>query len=165
MRTLFSVVLVSVLANNAIACASSVEEPTPQSQQGNLSGCGTAGAESRCGCGQPGSETRCGAGNGAGVGNPAAIYCVDLGYVSSVVTAADGSQSGACFFPDNTSCDEWAFFRGECGQAFSYCNRHGGTVANVVRNQGTFTTSQAICTLADGKQCSEQAFAKDKVCQ
>ena len=32
-------------------------------------------------------------------------------------TAADGSQSGICVFPDGSTCDEWAYFRGECGLA------------------------------------------------
>jgi hypothetical protein len=31
--------------------------------------------------------------------------------------AADGSQSGVCVFPDGSTCDEWAYFRGECGLA------------------------------------------------
>jgi hypothetical protein len=30
-------------------------------------------------------------------------------------TAADGSQNGICVFPDGSTCDEWAYFRGECG--------------------------------------------------
>jgi hypothetical protein len=30
-------------------------------------------------------------------------------------TAADGSQSGVCIFLDGSECDEWAYYRGECG--------------------------------------------------
>ncbi len=29
--------------------------------------------------------------------------------------AADGSQNGICVFPDGSECDEWAYFRGQCG--------------------------------------------------
>ena len=47
--------------------------------------------------------------------NPASAYCVDQGYRSEIRTAADGSQSGVCIFPDGSECDEWAYFRGECG--------------------------------------------------
>ena len=31
--------------------------------------------------------------------------------------ASDGSQNGICVFPDGSECDEWAYFRGECGLA------------------------------------------------
>lgn len=47
--------------------------------------------------------------------NPASQYCLDRGYQHEIQTAEDGSQSGWCIFPDNSNCDEWAFFRGECG--------------------------------------------------
>lgn len=46
--------------------------------------------------------------------NPAAVYCGQHGGKSEIVTAADGSQSGLCLFPDGSRCDEWAYFRGEC---------------------------------------------------
>jgi putative hemolysin/outer membrane protein assembly factor BamB len=49
--------------------------------------------------------------------NPASAYCVEQGYKSEIRTAADGSQSGVCIFPDGSECDEWAYFRGECGPA------------------------------------------------
>lgn len=49
-----------------------------------------------------------------GIANPASVYCEEQGYQIELRTAADGSQSGACVFPDGTECDEWAFFRGEC---------------------------------------------------
>jgi hypothetical protein len=29
--------------------------------------------------------------------------------------AAAGNQNGICIFPDGSECDEWAYFRGECG--------------------------------------------------
>lgn len=51
----------------------------------------------------------------AGLPNPAAVYCQEQGYNHEIRTAADGSQSGVCIFPEGNECDEWAFFRGECG--------------------------------------------------
>lgn len=47
--------------------------------------------------------------------NPASSFCVEQGYKSEIRSAADGSQSGVCIFPDGNECDEWAFFRSECG--------------------------------------------------
>lgn len=51
--------------------------------------------------------------------NPAALYCEQNGYWHEIRTANDGSQSGVCVFPDGSSCDEWAYYRGECGPAAS----------------------------------------------
>jgi putative hemolysin len=53
----------------------------------------------------------------AGIPNPASVYCTEHGNQSEIRTAADGSQSGVCIFPDGNTCDEWAYFRGECGSA------------------------------------------------
>ena len=47
--------------------------------------------------------------------NPASVYCEQQGYRVEIRTAADGSQSGNCIFPDGNECDEWAYFRDECG--------------------------------------------------
>jgi len=49
--------------------------------------------------------------------NPASAYCIEQGFTSEIRTAADGSQVGSCIFPDGSECDEWAYFRGECGTA------------------------------------------------
>jgi len=53
----------------------------------------------------------------AGMPNPASVYCTQNGNKSEIHTAADGGQSGLCIFPDGNICDEWAYFRGECGPA------------------------------------------------
>ena len=49
--------------------------------------------------------------------NPASVYCEQQGYRVEIRTASDGSQSGYCIFPDASECDEWAYFRNECGPA------------------------------------------------
>jgi putative hemolysin len=51
----------------------------------------------------------------AGMPNPASVYCVQNGNKLEIQTAADGSQSGVCVLPDGSTCDEWAYYRGECG--------------------------------------------------
>jgi len=51
--------------------------------------------------------------------NPASVYCEQNGNRLEIQTAVDGSQSGICVFPDGSTCDEWAYFRGECGPATS----------------------------------------------
>jgi hypothetical protein len=47
--------------------------------------------------------------------NPASTFCLDHGFKSEIRNAADGSQSGVCIFPDSSECDEWAYYRNECG--------------------------------------------------
>ena len=53
----------------------------------------------------------------ANMPNPASVYCEQKGNELEIHTAADGSQSGICVFPDGSTCDEWAYYRGECGPA------------------------------------------------
>ena len=53
----------------------------------------------------------------AGIPNPASVYCEQQGNKHEIQMASDGSQSGICVFPDGSTCDEWAYFRGECGLA------------------------------------------------
>lgn len=51
----------------------------------------------------------------AGIPNPASAYCTERGNKLESRTASDGSQNGICVFPDGSMCDEWAYYRGECG--------------------------------------------------
>ena len=51
----------------------------------------------------------------ANLSNPASVYCTQQGNKLEIYTADDGSQSGICIFPDGSTCDEWAYYRGECG--------------------------------------------------
>jgi putative hemolysin len=53
----------------------------------------------------------------ASLPNPASVYCTQQGNKLEIRTAADGSQSGVCVFLDGSTCDEWAYFRGECSLA------------------------------------------------
>ena len=53
----------------------------------------------------------------SGMPNPASVFCEQNGNKLEIHTAADGNQSGVCVFPDGSSCDEWAYFRGECAPA------------------------------------------------
>ena len=59
----------------------------------------------------------------ANMPNPASVYCEQQGNRLEIRTASDGSQSGVCIFPDNSECDEWAYYRGECGPV----NQSGST--------------------------------------
>jgi putative hemolysin len=51
----------------------------------------------------------------ASLPNPASVYCEQEGNRVEIRTASDGSQTGYCIFPDESECDEWAYYRGGCG--------------------------------------------------
>jgi uncharacterized protein len=61
------------------------------------------------------------AGNATGMANPASVYCVQVGGNLTIKKDAQGNENGVCNFPNGTSYDEWALFRGEIN----------GTAANV----------------------------------
>ena len=52
------------------------------------------------------------------IANPASVYCVQSGYTLEIRTSTGGGQYGVCIFPDGSECEEWAFFRNECGAAY-----------------------------------------------
>jgi len=63
-----------------------------------------------------------------GMPNPAAVYCHALGYEYRIVVNDKGNQSGFCLLPDGSTCSGRDFYRGDCGQKWSYCERCGYSV-------------------------------------
>lgn len=61
--------------------------------------------------------------NSTSIANPASVKCAADGGQSEIYTKADGSQDGLCIFSDQSICEEWAYFRGECqkGQCQKVC--------------------------------------------
>jgi len=94
-----------------------------------------------------------------GIPNPSSVYCHDLGYDTETRTNPEtGGQSGYCVFPDGSSCPTWAFYRGECGQNFTYCEQQGYRIENRVEDMGTFTVKYAACVFDDCSECGEQEY-------
>jgi C1A family cysteine protease/putative hemolysin len=85
-----------------------------------------------------------------GHSNPAAQYCLELGYQIQVVEEADGAQHSMCVFPDNSECDVWQFFDGSCGQDKSYCAQQGYGIETVCDGKDPFSTCYAVCTDSNG---------------
>jgi len=108
--------------------------------------------------------------------NPAAANCEMEGYRYQIRTTADGSQYGVCIFPDESECEEWAFFRGECAPvpenpasgtdnsqitnpASVNCEQKGGSLETRTAADG----SQAgVCVFPDGSECDEWALFRDE---
>jgi putative hemolysin len=89
-------------------------------------------------------------GGGAGLANPASVYCEGLGYELELRSDEAGSF-GICMFPDGTECEEWDFLAGRCGQQHSYCAQEGYELLKGDSNIGT-------CNFPDGSSCGELDF-------
>lgn len=90
-----------------------------------------------------------------GVPPPASEYCTKLGHTLA------GEQ---CTFADGTSCEQWAFYRGQCGQPHSYCNQHGGTISTKTEDMGGWTAVYGMCSVG-GKSCKESSFFQTGKCE
>ncbi|MHC4545662.1 MAG: putative hemolysin [Planctomycetota bacterium] len=92
-----------------------------------------------------------------GTPNPSAVYCTRLGYKYEIVADDEGNQYGLCILPDDNACMAWAFYRGKCGEEWSYCKRNGYDLRNLLQHEGWFrgavcvdkTTKDEIGTVFD----------------
>lgn len=75
--------------------------------------------------------------------DPSSGYCYALGYNSRVEENEKG-QYGICIFPDKSECSEWAFYRGKCGQEWSYCRLKGYDLKNLTDDEG-WSYDGSIC--------------------
>ena len=137
LRFLIAVTVAIPIAASLVACG---DDKTTPASASNTNGNKTTDDDERSSIGVP---------------NPAADYCVKLGYTLA---------SPNCNFPDGTSCDEWSFYNGDCGHSSSYCNTHGGQVSAEVFDAGSYTGSKAVCSL-DGKTCDESTFYQTGKCE
>jgi putative hemolysin len=78
--------------------------------------------------------------------NPASIYCEQNGNKHEIQTASDGSQSGICIFADGSTCDEWAYYRGECSPAA----QKSPTPASVVEATSTASGGNTVENASGG---------------
>jgi len=52
---------------------------------------------------------------GTGIANPASVYCVQQGGKLEIRKDAEGGEYGICILTNGRECEEWKFFRKECG--------------------------------------------------
>lgn len=78
-----------------------------------------------------------------GMANPAAVYCMELGYEYRI-EKRDSGEYGVCVLPDG-ECRAWDFLTGRCGREHSFCALNGFDLE--VRNDGKDSLSRnyAVC--------------------
>ena len=108
------------------------------------------------------------------IANPASVYCEEQGFKLETRTDQDNNQYGVCMFEDETECEEWAYYRGECkpgdmdvapaptatpagiaNPAATYCVEQGGTSEIRTAEDGS---QSGVCVFPDGSECEEWAF-------
>ena len=93
------------------------------------------------------------------IANPASVHCEEQGYTIEIREDSNGNQYGVCKFTDDTECEEWAFFRGECRQGDTVRVQPPGPVTGDVvhlsvecsishREQDSSTFSTEVLTLS-----------------
>ncbi|OPY39078.1 MAG: hypothetical protein A4E35_00312 [Methanoregula sp. PtaU1.Bin051] len=115
----------------------------------------------------------------AGLANPASVSCVEKGGTVEIKKDASGGEYGMCNFPNGTSCEEWALFRGEgCkpgvelsatatvigmpNPAAVYCGQVGGT-SKILKNPDG--SEYGMCAFANGTSCEEWALFRGEGCK
>ncbi len=56
----------------------------------------------------------------AALTNPASLYCIEKGGRLEIRSSGDTNQIGVCLFDDDTLCEQWSFYRGECQSDQTY---------------------------------------------
>lgn len=104
---------------------------------------------------------------GAGLANPASVFCADNGGALEIRNEANG-QVGYCIFADGSECEEWAYMRGECspGQQAPNANMSNPASDNCIAHGGTLEIRQdtsgeyGMCVFADNTECEEWALLR-----
>ena len=94
--------------------------------------------------------------------NPASEHCVEQGGKLDIRKDAGGGEIGYCQFDDDSECEEWAFFRGDCSQgefssstqlanpAAVFCIEQGGEYEIREHDDGG---QYGVCIFDDGSEC------------
>ena len=97
-----------------------------------------------------------------GMRNPAAAYCVDLGYEYDVRETTEGEQ-GICIFPDGSEASGWSFFVGQEKREFNFCAINGYGTKTVSDQRCLYNTKCTLCVLDDGTEKEVTSLMKLEV--
>ncbi len=106
-----------------------------------------------------------------GLANPASVYCGQVGGKTEIKKDATGAEYGICTFPNGSSCEEWALYRGECKPAPSTVanltaevkTAVNNTVANMTNKTPVANLTAEVKTAVNKTVANLTATAKDAV--
>ena len=135
------VLILLALADSGRATPQTREPSAPSQVLANLGGGGERG---QVGTGVPSTISN------QTMRNPAAVYCLELGYDFEIVKSPEGGQHGICALPDETTCDAWEFLNGKCGQDYSICALEGFNTVTLKDGKNPFSQEYAVCADSEG---------------
>lgn len=94
---------------------------------------------------QPSSTAAPRAQDSTELANPSAAYCIEEGYEYEIRKNPDGSEDGACVFPNGKECEGWAYYRGECDE--------NGAAGGQLANEGGACGGAAGTICEGGPEC------------
>ena len=97
-----------------------------------------------------------------GMRNPAAAYCVDLGYEYEIKKMPEG-EYGVCKFPDGSEAEEWKFFVGQEKREYNFCTKSGYGTKTVSDQRCLYNAKCTLCVLDDGTEKEVTNLMKLKV--
>nr|MDD3720796.1 DUF333 domain-containing protein [Candidatus Gracilibacteria bacterium] len=105
--------------------------------------------------------------------NPASVKCEADGGTLTIVKDSSGNESGVCTFTNGVSCDEWAYFRGECSSGLDSgtkaCTKEYKPVCGEVQIQciraPCYPIQQTFSNKCEMENNSLATFLHDGVCE
>ena len=91
------------------------------------------------------------------MGNPAAIYCEQMGYEYVMETNEQGESLEFCVMPDGTKVNAMDFFKGKVKPEYSYCQKYGYDIVPVKEKVGDATIESAYCVKGNQLRRSEDS--------
>lgn len=85
-----------------------------------------------------------------GIANPASTYCIENNWTLEIKDESEG-QIGICTFSDWSSCEERAFFRGECKPGITTWTQTDNTIEQPIEEP-------TICTMEYAPVCAKVAI-------
>ncbi|MBI9069514.1 MAG: DUF333 domain-containing protein [Salinivirgaceae bacterium] len=95
--------------------------------------------------------------------NPAATYCVKLGYEYKTELDNNGNMIGYCLLPNGEIVNAWDFYWGKVGEEFSYCRRKGYDIVNKSIERDGYVISCPYCVTNFSEKSSGKISDFDEI--